>query len=181
MVSREANLYSHVAVTCPVLRWQCQEKAHHFAPDMFLFLANGRTERGHRYIAFPGLPAPCHPPPLPSLNPLPSCPSKIKSRPTVLAKTYRAPPLKTPPVPSTIASGVLCRERKDGGSAGSGVHLPLSSLPVSLRWTSGPDICAISLLTFRNAGLNLLVFFIPLAWASHFHEWAHGLTFARMS
>jgi Ca2+:H+ antiporter len=23
-----------------------------------------------------------------------------------------------------------------------------------------------------------LVFFIPLAWASHFHEWAHGLTFA---
>jgi hypothetical protein len=59
--------------------------------------------------------------------------------------------------------------------------MPLSSLPVSLRLTSGTDTCANNLLTFRNTGLNVLVVFIPLAWVSHFHEWAHGVTFARMS
>lgn len=66
------------------------------------------------------------------LNPLPSYPSKIKScLLTVLAKSYHAPPLKAPPVPSSIASGVFCRERKYGGRDGSGVHVPLPSLASS--------------------------------------------------
>jgi hypothetical protein len=133
------------------------------------------------YIAFPGVLSPCHPPSPPSsltgpLNPLPSWPSKVKSRPTVLTKSYRAPPVKAP-VPPNIASG----ERTDGGSAGSRVHVPLSSLPVSLRLTSATDICANTLLTFRKAGVNVLVVFIPLAWVSHFRGWSHETTFARMS
>jgi len=103
-----------------------------------MFLANGRTERGH-YIAFRGLISPC-PPPIHSLtgplNPLPPCLSKIKSRPTRSYRTPRALPLKSH-VPSTIASGVVCWEGTDGGSPGSRVHVPLSSLPVS-----GTDICA---------------------------------------
>jgi hypothetical protein len=33
---------------------------------------------------------------------------------------------------------------------------------------------------FHNAGLNVLVLLIPIAWVSHLKEWAHGLTFARM-
>jgi hypothetical protein len=50
----------------------------------------------------------------------------------------------------------------------------------SLRLTSGTDICANTLLTFRKAGLNALVVFIPLARVSHFREWSHGTTFAHM-
>jgi hypothetical protein len=156
---------------------------------MFLILAHGRTERGRLYslfsVAFSLSPSP-HPSSLIwPLNPL-HWPSKAKSRPTIVtaqAKSYRAPPplkLKAP-VPSTIVSGVVCRERRGRGSAGGGAHAPFSSLPVSLRLTPGTDICANPPLTFRIAGLNALVLFIPLAWASHFHEWAHGLTFARMS
>jgi hypothetical protein len=59
------------------------------------------------------------------------------------------------------------------------VHVPSSSLHVSLpsRFTS----CLNTLLTSRNVGLNALFIFIPLAWVSHFEEWTHGLTFARMS
>ena len=169
-------------------------KFHHFAPDVFLFLAYGRTERGPWLYSLSRVTSslsPLSPTPIlfsltGPLYPLPSCPSKIKLRPTVLANPrakycpYRAPQLKDP-VPSTIASGVVCRERTDSGSAGRRVHMPLSSLPVSLRLTSGANICAITLLTFPGAGLNVLVIFIPLAWVSHFHEWTHGLTFARMS
>jgi hypothetical protein len=53
-----------------------------------------------------------------------------------------------------------------------------SSLDV---WHDGYMRDANTLLTSRNTGLNVLVLFIPLAWLSHFHEWAHGRTFARMS
>ena len=114
------------------------------------------------------------------LNPLSSWPSKVKSSRKVPAKSHRRhralPPKSL--VHSTIAFGVVYWERKDGGSAGSRVHVPLSSLPVSI-WHGYMREYS-SVLTFRNAGLNSLVIFIPLAWVSHFHEWTHGLTFARM-
>ena len=162
-------------------------KAHHFAPDMFLFLAYGRTERGSRYIAFPSFLSPCHPPPLPFsltglFNPLPSCPSKVKSCPTlaVLVKLYRALPPKFPPVPSTIASGVRCRERKDSGSAGGGVHVLLSFLPVSLRWPSGTDICAITLLTFSQCRAQSSGLFHSSCLGIPLHRmgaWAHLWTY----
>ena len=66
------------------------------------------------------------------------------------------------------------------------MHVPLSTLPVSrsslvLGVRHGIYAHPNTLLTLRNAGLNVLVIFIPLAWVSHFHEWTHGLTFARMS
>jgi hypothetical protein len=105
---------------------------------MFLFLADtGRTERGRLYtlstLAVPLFPSP-HPFFLTgSLNHLPSWPSKVKPRQTVLPKSYRAPPLMFPTttVPSTIVSGVVWQERTDGGSAGSRVHVPFSTLHVS--------------------------------------------------
>lgn len=158
-------------------------ESHRFPPDMFLFLAYGRNERG--FISSKGfLPSP--PPTTPSLLQglsilSPPWPSKVKSRPIVLlVKPYRAPPLKSPPAPSTIVSGVVSQERTESGSAGNGVHMLLSLLPVSLRLT---DICAPEYSThlFRNAGINILIVFIPFAWVSHFYEWTHGLTFARMS
>jgi hypothetical protein len=116
---------------------------------MFLFLAH-RTPlyTPSRMTSFLSLSR--HPfSPTGPLNSPPSCLSKVKliklrRRRTVPPKSYqrhrahRAHPLKTP-VPSTIASGVVCQERRDSGSAGSGVHVPLSSLLVSLRLTSSTD------------------------------------------
>jgi len=142
---------------------------------MLLFLAH-RTRP--LYGPRRGVPSPSpqsHKP----LNSLLSCHSKIKCRQTVQSHHGGLPPKV--PVPSTTASGVGCRERKDGGSAGSRVHVQLSSLPVSHPLTSSANICANPLLISPNVGIRGLVIFTPLAWVSHFLEWSNGLTFACMS
>ena len=73
-----------------------------------------------------------------------------------------------------VWSGLSGKERRWIGWKQSARAIAFSSCK------SCTDICADALLTSRNAGLNALLVFIPLAWLSHFHEWTHGLTFARM-
>ena len=65
MVSAEAELYCHVALTLTVPR---QSHPHHFAPNMFLFSAHGGAERGY-YIPLKGFLSPCSPPTILSLLP----------------------------------------------------------------------------------------------------------------
>lgn len=147
---------------------------------------SGRTETLSMLYSLTGVTSPHHLSPAGPLNPSRSWPSKIKSRRTVplagvaKSKSYRALPPQAP-VPSAIASGVVSRERTDGGSAGRRAHVLLSSLPVSLlRLKFGTNVCANTRLIFPIAGLNLLVVFIPLAWVSYFNEWEHVITFSCM-
>ena len=90
------------------------------------------TERG-RYIPFPW-PLPL----VPNSHPRPrlSQSAGILALDDQLAKCYRAV-ASNAPVPSATTSGVVCWQKKDRGSAGERVHVPLSSLLVSLRFPLG--------------------------------------------
>ena len=92
-------------------------------------------ERGH-HIPFPLVPHLPHPI---------SWPTRIKSRRSIAdccRYRYRsALELKAPHVLFTTVSGVDCWGRTGGGSAGRRAHVPLSSLPVSLRFMSSSSTC----------------------------------------
>jgi hypothetical protein len=109
-----------------------------------------------------------------TLKPLVSCHPKIKER--RVANCYHAVALNKVPVLSTTASGVGCWERRDGGSAGGRVHVPSSTLPVSLRFTS----CLNTLLTSSQcraecfAHLHSSCLGIPL---QRMDTWAHLCTY----
>ena len=76
-------------------------------------------------------------------------------------------------------SGVLAKKRPWISWRESARALVLSSCQSSFppRLTFGSGV---RLNTSPNLGLNVLLVLIPIAWVSHFKEWAHGLTFARM-
>lgn len=129
--------------------------------------------------------------PLTLSTPLVPWPSKISLKWRTKAERYRS---ATVPPKSPVMSAASSADYwgKIGlGSVGEKAHKLSFYRPVCFLSTTRfsfesrvPAQVYLRILTlwlFHIAGINVLILIIPIAWVSHLKEWAHALTFTRMS